>query len=84
MDSASLILTIVLSCVSILAAFGKIVFDYATVKSQLSGISSLLIKIEHMIEGHSRRFDDMDNRHDLLNNRLTIIETQHQNYHDKR
>ena len=59
---------------SLLVLYTKVIFDYATIKSSLLANSTLLHKIEIMLEKNNDSIEDHERR-------LTIIETQHKSIH---
>lgn len=75
------IIAIIGGLIAILATFGKIVFDYATLKAQLSNITIICTKIELMLSDHANKFLTHETRMQIFENRLTILETKHNANH---
>lgn len=61
----------------------KVVYDYAIVKSSLANIATTLSDLRVLLSDHERKFIDNDKRVREIEDRLTKIETIHNNIHNK-
>ena len=68
------IIGIVVGVCSLLVLYTKVIFDYATIKASLIANTTLLRKIEIMLDKTDKAIEDHERR-------LTIIETQHKANH---
>lgn len=73
-------MTLDLASASILLGFlvlyTKVIFDYSRIKAELQQNATILVKIETLLSAYDERIE-------LIDRRLIVIETQHHEHHRK-
>ena len=55
--------------VGFIVLYTKVIFDYASIKSDMSGVREVLTELKVMLSKYDKRIDDLEHR-------LTIMETK--------